>query len=385
MQLSRELASLKSDMDRLKTQKTSDQASITGKHELERQLNSLEVQLDNEKHAHERARAKCAQQSAEITKLSSKIEELQGELAREQRAKQQYERDSRQQSVGWDSQRAVLEGRIETLRKQLRSAKDKLQEAQHDLQQRRGNLKIHHDGPEPQSRAVPLQRPGRSSEQGGVTIATPGAVRVQAKPNRKSALPGDKSAFSITPYLNRTGASRDSPISSDMDEEEVKQAMQDTHLSPGKNRVTNAVEDPESLPKDRPAPARVGQLKGGKVKSKGEQARSNAPDPITENSKPASRSAGVVPIEEPDEFPDTLAEPGQVKPKRRKLGAQRDRGLFEDEDEMLESRKPARKLALGASRNSVLTSTQTGASAGDRLPRTLGFGAFSPLKRDRKR
>ncbi|KAJ5172257.1 hypothetical protein N7492_004850 [Penicillium capsulatum] len=387
VQLSRELASLKTELARLKTQNASDQALITGTHELERQLNSLEVQLDHEKHAHERARVKCTQQSTEISRLSSNIDELQGALAKEQRAAQHLEREIRQQSTGWDSQRAVLEAKIETLKKQLRSAKEKLQEAQHDLQQRHIGTRTEVDAPGVQSRAVPIPRSDSGSEHhSGVTIATPGAVRVQEKVKRSSALPGDKSAFSITPYLNRTGAARDSPVSSDVDETEVNQAVRDTHTSISKARAMDVASSAESPLNERPVRPRDIPAKGTKVKATESKGKGVVSAASNEPRQPPRRSAAKVPAEDPEDSLDPFLESTQAKPKRRKLGAQRDRNLFdnEDEEDIFESRKPGRKLALG-SRNSALATTQTGALTGDRPPKPLGFAAFSPLKRDRKR
>lgn len=373
-------------MDRLKKQNTSDQASVAGKHELERQLNSVEVQLDHEKQAHDRARMKCVQQSAEITKLSSSIDELQGALAKEQRATQQHERDSRAQKAEWEGQRAVLEGRTETLKKQLRSAKEKLQEAQHDLQQRRVAVRNDGDTPRAQPRAAPAQLSNSGSDHhNGVTIATPGAIRVQEKVKRSSALPGDKSAFSITPYLNRTGAPRDSPVSSEVDEAEVNQAIQDSHTSFTKARAGGVLSGVDPPSNDRSAPPRANTAKRGKVKTTESKGKPVAPS-VNEFRNPPRRPAATIPEEDADELLDPLLEAGQTKPKRRKLGAQRDRNLFdnEDEDDMFESRKPGRKLAPVA-RNSVLATAPPSASAGDRQPRQLGFRAFSPLKRDRKR
>ena len=104
LHLSRELFNLKSELDRSRAQNFSHQASVAGKQEMERLLNSLEVQLENEKHSHERTRAKNLQQETEISTLVAKVEELQGELTRELRAKQQYERDNRQQALEWENQ-----------------------------------------------------------------------------------------------------------------------------------------------------------------------------------------------------------------------------------------------------------------------------------------
>lgn len=363
---------------------------------MDRQLYSLEVQLENEKHAHERARAKSAQQAVEIDRLSVRIDELQTELTRELRAKQQHERDSRQQNMGWDSQRSVLEGKIETLKKQLRSAKDKLQETQQELQQKRSNVRKNEgDGTESRSRVVPLQRPGPSAEyHNGVTIATPGAVRVQEKIQRQSALPGDKSAFSITPFLNRTGGPRNSPSSSEAEEDPMDVTLDESNASFRKARAIDEPSGNDGARNDRSGPAQVSPPEA-KVKNTKPQARERKPPAsglMDGTKKPGKRSNGKELADASDDSIDPFIEQGQAKPKKRKLGTQRDRSLFEEEEEedgMLESRKPGRKVGLGAGRNSVLATTaMSSTSTGDRGSRALGFGGaggFSPLKRDRKR
>jgi hypothetical protein len=377
LHLSRDLSNLKSELDRLRAQDSSHQAFVAGQQEMERQLNSLEVQLENEKNSHERTRAKNLQQRAEISTLVAKVEELQGELTREMRVKQQYERDNRQQTMEWENQRGLLESKIETLRKQLRSTKDKLQETQHDLQQKRIPTRNHDsESTDLRSRMIPLQRPGPSADyQNGVTIATPGAVRVQETVNRQSALPGDKSAFSITPFLNRNGGHHVSPSSSDIDNE-FSQTMTDVQ-SPLRARTTH---DPSGLdlsPMEQPDLIRRIE-NGGKAKLKARQGKVASQPKMSLN-----RPDGKVP--EVDE-PDLSTDQGQTKTKKRKLGTQRERNLFgDDEEEILERRKPGRKVGLGTGRTSVLATAQiSGAPVSDK-PRALGFGGFSPLKRDRKR
>ncbi|KAJ5918675.1 hypothetical protein N7466_010667 [Penicillium verhagenii] len=381
-QLTRDLSNLKLELDRLKTQSSSHQASVGEKQELERQLNSLDAQLENEKLSHERTRAKNLQQVSEISTLVKKVEELQGELTRELRVKQQYERDNRHQNMEWDNQRGVLEGKVETLRKQLRSTKDKLLETQHDLQQKRTAVRNHdRESSDPGSRAIPLQRPGPSADyQNGVTIATPGAVRVHEKIKKPSALPGEKSAFSITPFLNRTGAHRASPASSDLDNEEVNQAMTDSH-SPTRARITHDPRGIDTSLVDRSSSARRPENEE-RARSKPRQGNL-----ANESKRSFNRTDEKVPLKEADEYEDPSTDQGQTKLKKRKLGGQRDRTLFEeDEEEIIERRKPGRKLGLGTGRTSVLATTQISAApVGDKPSRALGFGGFSPLKRDRKR
>ncbi|CEJ62424.1 hypothetical protein PMG11_10923 [Penicillium brasilianum] len=390
IQLSRELSNTKSKLERLQAQNTSHQATVAEKQAMERQLNAVELQLENEKNSHERTRVKISEQATQITSLSTKIEELQNELARGQRENKHRERDDQQQNAGWEKERSVLEGKIETLRKQLRSTKDKLQEAQHDLQRRRSNARSNEvDDGEAGSRRVPLQRPGPSAESHGVgmIIATPGAVRVQEKPKRQSALPGDKSAFSITPFLNRTGpAPRDTPISSDMDEDEVKQAIKQSRAALRKPSVVDESKNRDSSPGEQ-LPAKA---QSTTAKSRARTAKPATSKVARELNQPASRPTSKVSLDAPEEpSNDPPPEQGQAKTKRRKLGAQRERSLFEDEDDedILGLRKP-RKLALGGGRQSVLAAPLSTSSGGDILARGGGFGAaraFSPLKRDRMR
>ncbi|KAJ5475051.1 hypothetical protein N7539_008117 [Penicillium diatomitis] len=392
VQLSRELAHAKSKLERLETQDTAHQAVVSEKQALERHLNMLELHLENEKHSHERTRVKGAEQASQMTKLLSMVDELQNELAREQRANQQRERKDQQQNGGWEKERSVMEAKIETLKKQLRSAKDKLQEARNDLQQRRSivrNAESDNAGPEPQK--IPLQNGGPSSDfhEAGIVIATPGAVRVEDKTKKPSALPGDKSSFSMTPFLNRTGSTpSEAPISSDIDEEEVRQVLDDSAYPGSKPGVARKSEDGQASVDEQPEFIKpAGKPKAttakAKAKAKGRGAKPTAAnadrDKNPEPNRAVSKGAGET-LE--DSLNDGSVEQGQTKVKRRKL-AQRDRSLFEDDEEDEELLGKPRKPLLGGGRQSVLAAPL---SVG--LSRGGGFGAsraFSPLKRDRTR
>lgn len=335
------------------------------------------MQLGDEKHAHQRTLAKVSQQATEITNLFGQIEELRKELAAEQRAKQQQERESHQQNAGWESQRGVLEGKVESLNKQLWSSKAKLQEVQAMVGQR-GSFKVPTANGSESTRTVPLQRPGptdrpRPSAHAGLEIATPGAVRVQGKTKKDLALPGDKSAFSITPFLNRTGAPSDSPTSSLVGEDDI-----------GHDGAADAPTPLEALKGNRKGePKRIGSALRRQISP--EQDR----NPLVKASKPKARegkTAVAAPSKEKiavnrqdrkaldieeDELYDNFAEE-QAKPKKRKLGGQRDRSLFEDDEE-------PNLFNTGGRKGSILSkgpvnSTKFGAPMG-----------FSPLKRDRKR
>ncbi|KAJ5807504.1 Ribosomal RNA large subunit methyltransferase E [Penicillium robsamsonii] len=344
--LSRDLATLQSELERLRVQNASYQAITSEKHEMERQINSLELQLDNEKHSHERTQAKGSQQITKIAQLSTRVEELRNELAGELRAKQQQEQDNHQQNSAWANQRATFEESIDSLKQQLRSARDKLQEAHIEIQQLR-SLKPHAGNEsESSSRTVPLQRPGPSGH-AGVTIATPGAVRVQEKLKRDSAVPGDKSAFSITPFLNRTGAPSDSPMSSVGDKDEF---LGDTDTPRGLLGKQSTFGNPKRIgsalrPQLSPTEDRIPIKKATKPRAREGAMLVSAPE--NEIKKPTYRLDRRMPPTETDELHEPF-EHEQAKPKKRKLGGQRDRSLFEEdeEEEPLPNKKFGRKLAI---------------------------------------
>ncbi|KAJ5757847.1 uncharacterized protein N7511_006541 [Penicillium nucicola] len=388
VRLSKDLVALQSEVERINAQSSSQQAINAERHKMERQLNYLEIQLENEKHAHERTQVKGSQQSTEITKLSTRVDELRNELAGEIRAKQQQELDKRQQNSEFESERAALEGKIDTLKQQLRWTKDKLQEAQTQSLQQRNSKMDKGDESEPCSRTIPLQRPGPSGHV-GVTIATPGAVRVQERVRKDSALPGDKSAFSITPFLNRTGAPADSPLSSVADEDEdcedadtTLEALDTRKLIGQSKRIGSALRRQLSPTQDR-----IPISKSVKPRAR------DLPATTVNPKKPSNRlDHRMLAADTEDE---QHSEPEQPKPRKRKLGGPRDRSLLEEEEdeegdgELRLNKKIGRKIGLGAGRTSKLGGMQQpSTSHGERLQHGLGFGApvgFSPLKRDRKR
>lgn len=355
---------------------------------MERQINTLEGQFNSEKHAHGRSQAKGSQQTKEIIQLSAQVEELRNKLAGESHAKQKEEENNRHQNSAWANQRAMLEGDIDSLKQQLWSARNKLQEVEIELKRRRHLSQSTGNDPKSSSRTVPLQRPGPSGH-AGLTISTPGAVRMQEKSKKDSAVPGDKSAFSITPFLNRTGALSGSPLSSLEDEDDLLGDNDTTHELLSKRgpfgepkRVSSALRRQLSPTEDRNPITKV-----AKPKAETHESAIAVLTSANEGKKPTSRLERNMQHTKSDLLHEQL-ESEQTKPKKRKLGGQRDRSLFEEEneEEPCLNTKFGRKHAIVSGRASTLGSKQQ-PNTSTSLPRTLGFGApmgFSPLKKDRR-
>lgn len=352
----------------------------------------LEVQLEDANRAHERTQTRDIQQDQEIARLSLQLEKVHKELAEEVKIKEQYERNGQQQRLEWTTQRNTLDTKIETLNKKLRSTKDQRQEASH-AQHRQDNANIttyetNQSGPRP--RAIPLQRPTAQFNQ-DMAIATPGAVQTHEKAKRsKTALPGDKSAFSITPYLSRTNGQPDFLASSVHDMNELGAVnVKDIDMSPSENVNLGISTSIDSQVDSQAIPAKDLPRKTMKQKSNIHQLM---PASLQAKKGLAKQSSQV---DSDDQFEDSSGihaqtiDHGPAKPRKRKLGAQRDRTLFDEDedDELHEYKRPGRKLAHGIGRNAVLSSFQPpSAPTGNPSNQNASvLQAFSPLKRDKKK
>lgn len=321
-------------------------------------MKSGEAQAEKEKHAHSYMKAEVSRQMEIITSVSGQLEKTQRELAEALRARETQKRSSDSQKIEWEAERAAYEDKLQSVNEKLHSIKDELQETRRESQSHRRNEAGMANDSALKPQRIPLQRPADNNNH-SVTIATPGAIKVRQKTKKSSALPGDKSAFSITPLLNRTGAP---PASSTSSADEM-------------DEPTKATDNDEIKPSSR-AKARIdGGTKAQYLNRSGEGRRTNTRTKHTAASKEdiPSRPPDHTVNEKPPTSPNfsRTSSHGQVpaKPKRRKLGAQRDKNMFDDEnDELSETRQPVRKLAIpGGLQSSVPVNT-----------------GFSPLKRDRR-
>jgi hypothetical protein len=302
----------------------------------------------------------------------------------EVQARDHRERAIQQQSIEWAAQRAALEAKLDTLTKKLQSTKDQSQAAITELQRRYEAINSHESRTSyVQSRIAPQLSTSQHSS--GLTIATPGAIRAEDKKTKTSTLPGDKSSFSITPFLNRTNGLRNSPINTDDDDADELHTVCVTgraNESPGNDArkgVDSGYQD-QIRPVDvLPVTAetlRLGQSISNVNRGMEDQRK------LLDNPESDKRR---------DESNGDFTQPSnhdQLRTKKRKLGIQRERGFFDGDDEeedLHDIRRPGRKLVLGTGRNPAL---QVSAPSGGRLGRNRGLGGlaeFSPLKRDKKR
>lgn len=330
--------------------------------------------MEEERRAFERNKnTETKNQNAEA---QQQLKKLQEEIKKEVDEKRRMEQEINERSAAWEQQKKSLEERLDKLRKQLRVTKEKLKEHQNDT------LLSH----EPQQIERPRQsiasdRSASLGHSGGtfdpsMTIATPGAVKVKTNfQPRPSAALGEKSSFSITPYLKRNRNAEDSSSSSDDD----LRPQADLH-----NADKRAKASPKSSKAGRPkAIPPSNHDNGAENEDGGDDHRIVKADghgiSIAEDSILSRRH---------DEMPPMLGGMSkrglslggkQVPRKRKVLGGQRDITLFDEEEEQFERPKRVEK-SIPSLKPSAKRPQALGVAR-------LAFGessSFSPLKRDKR-
>ena len=405
--LARELASLKPELDHLRSQVASHQTLLAEKLSLQRQLSTVQVELETEKRAAQRTLSKEGKSQAEDAKLGLRLENLQAELAKERRERQRTERDAQKASADLENKNTALESRLDAFRNKLKTTKDQLKETQAALQKAETSAIAASSrtatSANPKLPAVRKPRKRAAAEMDADTmIGTPGDLPV-AKRNRPSTLPGEKSMFSVTPFLNRTASVVTGSPTSDIGGNEGRD-REELSTSPSRTSKTTA-----SVASQLRGKAKLGSstahankpgasetVKASKAISRPLPARKPKAAPLLEevveedndnedNKGPTTASikptaSGSVPYE-------TVNDGLEIKRKKRKLlGSALGKTLF-DEDE---GDVPKGDGGIVGGVRGFGTLARGGLGGAKFLPRTAlgasasGFGAISPLKKDRK-
>ncbi|CAL3971351.1 unnamed protein product [Diplocarpon coronariae] len=349
--------------------------------------------------------------------MRNQLEELRTDLAEERQGRERARQEAEKEITAEQTRRAVLESKLDLFRTRLRTTKEQLKECQSDLTHAQAT--IIKAGPK-SIRDVPAKKGGKREAlemSSDVNIGTPDGVAVRGKraPAKRGradqTMVGEKSMFSITPFLNRTVIiDSDTPdqdaVVADEDEQEFeKTKVPKEKLLERSSRATEniGVSSPSSAPKPKgqknsapklsttaskilgeskanvkprkPAakkmPKNVSKLE--KVAEEEDEENDNHEVPIKEPEKPA-KAAGLKAAKTQRKTVDV--EDG-AKKKKRKLGG--GKTLFDDEDGDA-GKRPA-KVVLGPPRllgKGGLLGPKSGIGASN------SFGEFSPLKKDRR-
>ncbi|KAF3760690.1 hypothetical protein M406DRAFT_296100 [Cryphonectria parasitica EP155] len=470
--LSRELAVLKPEIDHLRSQLSHQKDVLAEKLALERQLNTLEVELANEKRATQKALQRNGSQDREVEdELRLRVAELEEKLATEQRAAEKANKtqskaqssaeDKLRQQVGdlekklADEQKAsdkankmhqkvqsdvegdlrqqMLTQRIEEFKGKLRETRGELKEARAELTQTRTTttnvpIKADDEPKKPLSKAqAGKKRRVNEISVDDMMLDTPGHLEGKTKrPLKKRAAGlelttlGEKSTFSITPFLNKSNTITLS--------ETIEEEAEEPSILEGKGDPAAPIIEPEAelaeevfIADKQPAKSVAKALKASKPKpsaadQKKARGRPKAPalaeaspnkpvatsssstlDKITEETEATEKenastedvNASKKPLPTVTSSADTSNasshNPEPKKKKRKLLGASNKGTLFDKDEDAGEAdpsvptvatattkRKP---MGIKAARKGPVASLARGA-----FPRK----SFSPLKKDRR-
>ncbi len=415
--LSRELSNLKPELEHLRSQTEAHQATLSEKLYLQRQLSTAKLELETEKRATQRTLAKQEQNAEKDAKLEILIEELQRELAQERRDKQQLERDAQKEKATWEGRKGVLEAKLDSFRTKLRTTKEQIRQMEGELQRAKA--------PATTSRARlvgdiekhTLNPRKRSANQLDIdaTIGTPGLGPPAKRGKRGSTLPGDKSTFSITPFLNRTASVAPDTPPEDNAMNRIEERIEG--FPPPAEALHNASHTEQtllSIPRlkanaDNPALTHVtvsevhtlATAKIGKINTKAHRSRKQPAIPSLENvmeeqndeNEPPKTESSLASPENTEPTSNPIVpfpeEVGELKKRKRKLlGNGPGKTLFDEDDEGETTRgglkaplAPPKGPGILAKR---LLAAPKGSHRNGQASSAAGFGSFSPLKKDKK-
>ncbi|KAL5585073.1 hypothetical protein FOVSG1_014462 [Fusarium oxysporum f. sp. vasinfectum] len=420
--LSHKLDQIQPELEHLKTQLENHRTVVAQKQDLERQLSSIEVELENEKRSKKRMQSK----NHDNDQVKEQLDEAKREL---EKLKKEHTRELREVRGECD----MLEGRVEDTRSKLKKTQGDLKDTRAELASCRAELEEARKAlatNKPSKKTVTMKEHpiGKKRAQDlsmeDISIGTPGPDeatlrRPSKKRGAERALVGEKSTFSITPFLNRTknlsdnmsdelselhsptgkstGASEPvvfedvAPEAGDsMSMEPIEEAADPDHQA-----EDDAVAEEEEQPKARKARGRP-----RKALDDAPTTKKNMPVQAKRKAKAAKASSRVEMITEVDEADEPETEPiekpkkvpgllksnpataslrignddADTRKKKRKMLGGGNKTLFDDE-EAEPAPRPA-KIQMGAGR-------RLKAPLGN-VRGAFGGATFSPLKKDRR-
>ena len=421
--LSHEVANLKTEMDHLRAQITSNQNLLADKLSLQRELSTVQVELETERRAMQRMTLREDGRQVHDADQELQVQQLQADLNVERRERQKAERELQKLMSDLETKKAVHEARVEAFRNKLRITKDQLKETQFELRNSRPPVYTSNALDDVNSEAGAVSRKRSIAQvETDATIGTPGNPPAAKKAKRGSALPGTKSTFSITPYLNRTasvfpeslhgsqmarvaeGAHDQEDDEKEGEEEEEESRREEVDIVGRIEREISVCKPSESSNKDasstnprsKPSKASVSAPnKDINTKALNQRKGRNAPvlDQVKEHEVENHTTVSFkglenkTSVEECSHTPSENSksrEPNPAKRKRRLLGGGLGKTLF-DEDDIDSSKGRERvnhtgKFLPGTSRFDL----NFGKAKLGRSTSMSGSTRFSPLKKDRR-
>lgn len=178
--------------------------------ELEEEVENLRAEIERER----KAGARAAKRTDGNAHADNEVEELRLEVERERKERAKAERAAAQLAETFKAQKATLDDKLNQFRTKLRTTKEKLKEAETALAAAATCGPTTAVSKKTLSGAAPAAaKNGRKRNVAqldvadATTLGTPGDGPASKRGRKTAAGVGDKSTFSITPFLNKTAAS----------------------------------------------------------------------------------------------------------------------------------------------------------------------------------
>lgn len=406
--------------------KTTQKVQSDTEEELRQQVADLEKKLADEKRAAQKAKRSQKSDDKEVqAELQERVTDLEKQLASERQDMDRLRNSSEKEAAVASEQVDMLTQRVQEFKNKLQEVRAELKEARSELTQARTittAVSLKDDAP-----AKTKTKPKASKKRGANEITvdemmldTPGNVEGRAKrPLKKKGTEyttvGEKSTFSITPFLNKSNTINVSEtIEEEVEEPSILEGKGDSAApiiepeAETAEEVLGSTEQPQA--KSVAKALKMTKTKATEKKARGRQkgaalAQSSSNTKITSNSLDADAAADEseapgkenatatttttveVKTKTADPTNTSTENPEPKKKKRKLLGANTKGTLFdkdEDAGEVLAAVPTAATAAVKRKPAGLKNAAKKGPVAS--LSRTGAFGGktFSPLKRDRR-
>ena len=389
--LSRELSSLRPEVNHLRSQLATYHSLLAEKLSLERHISTLQVELENERRSSKRTAAKDQKQQEEAAESEAQLERLQADLNKERKQRQKAELETLKVSSESESRTGALESKVDAFRAKLKTTKDLLTETQLDLQNTRSQLYR----ASPDDSVSRRNGPGRARKREAARvdedtmIGTPGDSPRPKRGRKASSMVGEKSTFSITPFLNRTASaapeSEPSPRPCGTKGRETFEGPGDSmNRASAEDLMAEHASDRDTAANNPKGPLGFAEdVKRSHLRPQPSKSRKAAPrlEQVLEEENHVNGGAGALVGQTSDEAAnDTTIGGCQATKTRRKLvGGGLGKTLFDDESSDVQTDRGHLGGVKGFGRVS------RGRTVGSKLASRMStFGTISPLKRDRR-
>lgn len=383
-------------------------------------IDDLRMELAREKKEREKAENRADSAEKKVDKAdksdSAQLDELKKDLAKEKKEREKAERNIQKAQSEWEAQKELLDDKLNQFRTKLKSTKEKLKDTEAELEKARpivANAKAVADF---NGRPGPKNSKKRAADL-DVALGTPGDGPKAKRGRKGQSLVGEKSSFSMTPFLNRTsGIAVASPVEEE-DEEEAK--AEDATPIAATKKATKKAASTKSKALAPAASAKANSKAAGKNKkasvavptlekvaeeeaslSQDAAIKTNpAIEDVSDGQENAAPAAGTtklplgapVPKLKPSSaatkkprksihlFPNFNAEPEPEKKKKRKLGQGFGSTLFDEE----EDQGPAKPIPGRMFAGRAFAAIGKGKGGKAMIQTNDGF-QFSPLKKERR-